>query len=28
LLYPRDWQAYLATHDQFVKTWGKVTGVR
>jgi iron(III) transport system substrate-binding protein len=28
LLYPHDWQAYLATHDQFVKTWSKVTGVR
>ena len=28
LLYPKDWQAFLATHDQFVKAWGKVTGVR
>jgi iron(III) transport system substrate-binding protein len=28
LLYPDDWQAYLATHDQFVKAWSKVTGVR
>jgi iron(III) transport system substrate-binding protein len=28
LLYPKDWQAFLATHDQFVKTWAKVTGVR
>jgi iron(III) transport system substrate-binding protein len=28
LLYPRDWQAFLATHDQFVKAWAKVTGVR
>ncbi len=28
LMYPRDWQAFLATHDQFVKVWGKVTGVR
>jgi iron(III) transport system substrate-binding protein len=28
LLYPKDWQAFLATHDQFVKVWSKVTGVR
>ncbi len=28
LLYPKDWQAFLATHDQFVKIWAKVTGVR
>jgi iron(III) transport system substrate-binding protein len=28
LLYPQDWQAFLATHDQFVKTWGKVIGSR
>ena len=28
LLYPKDWQAFLATHDQFVKAWSKVTGVR
>jgi iron(III) transport system substrate-binding protein len=28
LLYPKDWQAYLATHDQFVKVWAKVTGTR
>lgn len=28
LLYPRDWQAFLATHNQFVKVWAKVTGVR
>lgn len=28
LMYPKDWQAFLATHDQFVKAWAKVTGVR
>lgn len=28
LLYPNDWQAFLATHDQFVKAWSKITGVR
>lgn len=28
LLYPKDWQAFLTTHDQFVKVWGKVTGTR
>jgi iron(III) transport system substrate-binding protein len=28
LLYPKDWQAFLETHDQFVKVWAKVTGVR
>lgn len=28
LLYPRDWQAFLATHTQFVQEWGKITGVR
>jgi iron(III) transport system substrate-binding protein len=28
LLYPHDWQAFLATHDQFVKAWAKVTGTR
>ncbi len=28
LLYPHDWQAFLATHDQFVKQWAKVIGVR
>lgn len=28
LLYPSDWQAFLATHSQFVKEWDKITGVR
>jgi iron(III) transport system substrate-binding protein len=28
LLYPKDWQDFLSTHDQFVKAWGKITGVR
>ena len=28
LLYPRDWQAFLASHDRFVKVWGKVIGAR
>ena len=28
LLYPADWQAFLATHGQFVKEWDKITGVR
>ncbi len=28
LLYPTDWQAFLATHNRFVADWGKVTGSR
>ena len=28
LLYPADWQVFLATHGQFVKEWDKITGVR
>jgi iron(III) transport system substrate-binding protein len=28
LLYPKDWTAFLASHEKFVKAWGKITGVR
>ncbi len=28
LLYPSDWQAYLATQTAFARDWSKVTGVR
>ena len=28
LLYPKDWQAFLASHEKFVKAWGKITGTR
>lgn len=28
LMYPDDWQAFLATHSQFVKDWDHITGVR
>jgi iron(III) transport system substrate-binding protein len=28
LLYPKDWQAFLASHGKFVKAWGKITGTR
>ncbi len=28
LLYPKDWQAFLATHAAFAKDWDHVTGVR
>lgn len=28
LLYPDDWQGFLATHNRFDQDWGKVTGVR
>ncbi len=28
LLYPTDWQAFLATQSKFVADWGKITGLR
>ena len=28
LLYPTDWQAFIATHGRFVQDWDKITGVR
>jgi iron(III) transport system substrate-binding protein len=28
LLFPRDWDAFIKTHTQFVKEWDKITGMR
>jgi len=28
LLYPTDWDAFIKTHNQFVKEWDKITGMR
>jgi iron(III) transport system substrate-binding protein len=28
LLYPKDWDAFIKTHAQFVKEWDHITGVR
>jgi iron(III) transport system substrate-binding protein len=28
LLFPQDWQAFQATHTQFVREWDKLTGLR
>jgi len=28
LLYPKDWQAFLATHAEYTKVWGHVSGAR
>ena len=28
LLFPKDWDAFIKTHAQFVKEWNKITGMR
>ena len=28
LLFPKDWDAFIKTHPQFVKEWNKITGMR
>lgn len=28
LLFPKDWDAFIKTHGQFVKEWNKITGMR